>query len=201
MIKTPPSKDFDLQKKICLEKLYKPDKSRKGEVDKPIIPLIDYLNRLDDFYTTSSCSGRIMLLTHAEKKPDVKWLYASHEKVKLSDIKKILGDKDNLPKEMVWIRQESMILHVACRSIDDANNILKIARDIGLRRSGIIADSNIIMVEICSTESVDVPLADKGRLIVDDGYIKMITVIVNQKFMKGRERLKRLEKDVREKLR
>jgi tRNA wybutosine-synthesizing protein 3 len=189
--------DFNFQKNLCLSKLYKPDKSRKGDVDKPIIPLIDYINKLDNYYTTSSCSGRIMLLTQAEKKPDVKWLYVSHEKVTLKNIMKTLV---NPPEEMVWLRQENLILHVACRTIDDANKLLKISRDIGLRRSGIIADSNIIIVEICSTEKMDVPVSKNGKLIVSNDYIKTIVKIANEKFLKGREKLKSLEKDVREKL-
>jgi len=197
------SKDFNLQKRLCLEKLYKPDKSRKGNVDKPIIPLIDYINSLNNFYTTSSCSGRIMLLTHAQKKPDVKWLCVSHEKAKYIDVSKALDDKNlkSYPKETIWLRQENLILHVACRSMGDADKILKIARDIGYKRSGIIADSNIIIVEICSTEKMDVPLADKGKLIVSDEYVKLVVRIANQKFSIGRERLERFEKEIKEKLR
>lgn len=196
------SKDFDLQKKLCMDKLYKPDKSRKGDVDGPIIPLIDYLNSLNDYYTTSSCSGRIYLLTESDRKPDVKWLYVSHEKVSVNDILDALSD-DNLkiyPEDRIWLRQENLILHVACRTIDDADDILKIARDIGLRRSGIIADSNIIIVEICSTEKMDVPVAENGKLLVPERYIKLITDIANQRFLKGRTKLEKLYQEVKDKL-
>jgi hypothetical protein len=41
-------KDFDVEKKKCLNKLYLPDRSRKGEVDEPIIPLIEYINALEN---------------------------------------------------------------------------------------------------------------------------------------------------------
>lgn len=202
MTKPNHTKDFDLQKKLCLEKLYKPDRSRKGDVDKPIISLIDYLNSLNDYYTTSSCSGRIYLLTESDRKPDVKWLYVSHEKVPVKKILDSLNEKEleKYSKNRLWLRQENLILHVACRTLDDANNILKISRDIGLRRSGIIADSNIIIVEICSTEKMDVPVAEKGKLLVSESYIKLITQIANQKFSKGREKLDKLEKEIREKL-
>jgi len=189
--------DFDLNKKQCLEKLYKPDKSRKGDVDKLIMPLIDYLNRLDNFYTTSSCSGRIMLLTSAEKKPDVKWLFVSHEKARFADLMNALK---NPPKEVVWLRQENLILHVACRTIDDANKLLKISREIGLRRSGIIADSNIIIVEICSTEKMDVPLSRRETLLVSKEYLKLITKIANEKYLRGREKLDRLFREIKKNL-
>ncbi|HIJ13803.1 TPA: hypothetical protein HA371_03600 [Candidatus Woesearchaeota archaeon] len=90
-----------------------------------------------------------------------------------------------------------MILHVACRTIDDANIMLKIARDIGFRRSGIIADSNIIIVEICSTEKMDVPISDKGKLLVDENYIRFIVKIANEKFSKGRNKLNKFEEEVK----
>ena len=191
-------KDFDEQKRLCLEKLYLPDKSRKGDVDIPIIPLIDYINSLNNYYTTSSCSGRIMLLTHVDKKPDVQWLLASHEVVTCDAVLGILH-KD-LPKETVWLREENLILHVVCRTMEDADNLLRIVRDIGLRRSGIIADSNLFIVEICSTEKMDVPLTSLGKLIVDDSYIIFVVDIANQKFVKGQEKLQSLEKEIREKL-
>ncbi|MGV8150156.1 MAG: tRNA wybutosine-synthesizing 3 family protein [Candidatus Woesearchaeota archaeon] len=195
-------KDFDFQKKICLDKLYKPDRSRKGDVDAPIIPLIDYINSLNNFYTTSSCSGRIQLLTEAEKKPDVKWLHVSHELFTNDDTEKVLKilNSPNLPADRIWLREENLILHVACRTMDDADKILKIVRDIGFRRSGVIADSNIIIVEICSTEKMDVPLSDNKRLVVDDKYVRLIINIANEKFSKGREKLVRLEKEIRERL-
>ena len=105
-----------------------------------------------------------------------------------------------LPRDRIWLRQENMILHIACRTMEDANLILKISRDIGYRRSGIIADSNLIIVEICSTEKMDVPISDNGKLIVDENYIRLIIEIANEKFSKGREKLIQLEKEIRDKI-
>ena len=39
--------------------LGKVDLSRKGSVDEPITELVGFINSLKDFYTTSSCSGRL----------------------------------------------------------------------------------------------------------------------------------------------
>ena len=113
----------------------------------------------------------------------------------ITDILEILNH--NIPHDRVWLRQENMILHVACRTIDDASKLLKIARDTGFRRSGIIADSNIIMVEICSTEKMDVPLSEDGKILVDDNYIRTVIGIANKKFLKGKEKLKKFESDLK----
>jgi len=38
------------------------DAKREGLVDKDILRELDKFNKLKDYYTTSSCSGRILLL-------------------------------------------------------------------------------------------------------------------------------------------
>lgn len=38
------------------------DLSRKGSVDEPIENLVAFINSLDQYFTTSSCSGRILLI-------------------------------------------------------------------------------------------------------------------------------------------
>ena len=48
--------------------LSKADLSRKGSVDEPIRELVDYINELDSFYTTSSCSGRITVFSEVRCK-------------------------------------------------------------------------------------------------------------------------------------
>ena len=40
------------------------DRSRKGSVDAPIFELVNVLNKSNDLFTTSSCSGRICLYEH-----------------------------------------------------------------------------------------------------------------------------------------
>ena len=37
------------------------DLSRKGSVDAAAVPLLEYLNAQDCFYSTSSCAGRLVL--------------------------------------------------------------------------------------------------------------------------------------------
>ena len=41
------------------------DHSRKGSVDAPIVALVARINGYPQFYTTSSCSGRIVVFSDA----------------------------------------------------------------------------------------------------------------------------------------
>jgi tRNA(Phe) wybutosine-synthesizing methylase Tyw3 len=51
------------------------DLSRKGSVDEPIKELVDFINSLASYFTTSSCSGRIVVL--ADTPEEVKLVFYS----------------------------------------------------------------------------------------------------------------------------
>lgn len=62
--------DAFLQRKLSILKEIDssdPDKSRKGGLDEPIIPLVTKINESHDFVTTSSCSGRISVFLEPTK--------------------------------------------------------------------------------------------------------------------------------------
>lgn len=37
------------------------DLSRKGSIDEAIVELVNFINQQNDYFTTSSCSGRLIL--------------------------------------------------------------------------------------------------------------------------------------------
>lgn len=51
---------FNKQKKSCLSQV---DLSKKGSIDDQIIDLVQYINAHENFFTTSSCSGRISVFS------------------------------------------------------------------------------------------------------------------------------------------
>ncbi|KAK6123931.1 hypothetical protein DH2020_042328 [Rehmannia glutinosa] len=73
-----------------------PDKSPKGTVDAPIIPLLTAINSHPSYFTTSSCSGRISVLSQPTASPSApkkkarggSWLFVSHDPVHPSAPKK-----------------------------------------------------------------------------------------------------------------
>src|SRR3989338_3859317 len=78
---------FDYFAKEKSDFLKKKDKSRKGCVDDDIKELIKIINSKKDYYTTSSCAGRIVLLEmKSKKKNECNWIFAKHDKITLNDI-------------------------------------------------------------------------------------------------------------------
>lgn len=160
--------DFKEEKLKCLSAV---DKSKEGKIDKEVIPLINLINSNKDYYTTSSCAGRITLIEipKSNKKNETNWLLKKHSLVNLDEIKNALK---NVSKNPLWFRQEGLILHVCCKDLKKAKILLNIARDCGFKRAGIIAHSKRFVVEIASTEKLDAIIAKENKVLVDDNYLK-----------------------------
>ena len=188
---------FEKEKKEFLEKR---DKSKKGYLDIKIKKLTTKLNSLDDFFTTSSCAGRILLfsLPSSNKKNEVQYLFNSHKKIqsnKINDtIKKILKIiKLKKIKNDVWFRVDGAILHVASNNIDSARKLLNAARDIGFRRSGIISlGKNRVTMELISTEKIEAIVSRNGKLLIDGDYFKVLVKEGNNKLGKTWEKIEKL---------
>jgi tRNA wybutosine-synthesizing protein 3 len=180
---------FQNQKKTFLAKS---DKSKKGKIDREILPLINKINNSENYYTTSSCAGRIVLLSKkSEKKQDAGWLYTSHNKISFKQIKKALAE---LPEADVWLRFEPLILHVASDTIENAQKLINTARDLGFRKSG-IQSTRKILAEIASTEILDTIVAKKGKLLITDSYLKILIEEANKKLERNKRKIREFYKN------
>lgn len=178
--------------------LEREDRSIKGSIDNHILELCGFINSLPDYYTTSSCSGRIVLSSTPEsgKKDDFKWLFVSHDSIGFYNIKNELA---SLPGEEVWFRFEPFIIHIVADSVDNANRLLRIARCTGIKRSGIISISDDkVVLEIIGNERIDAIIAKDGRLLVPDNYLSFLVDKANQKLDRNHETIQKLFRAVKE---
>jgi tRNA wybutosine-synthesizing protein 3 len=186
---------FELQKKATLAKLGKPDKSRATTADSHIILLLDTINGHPNMYTTSSCSGRIMVIEKKERmmKKDVIWHYISHDPVSPADIVQVAkkGRKD-----MVWFKFEPLILHVCCRDTNSAQALLTLAGKAGLKHSGAITLGKRIIIEIRGNDRIDAPIAKGPLPLVTDDYLATLTTLANIKLKENLKRISLLKKGI-----
>ena len=73
--------------------------------------------------------------------------------------------------------------------------LLRLAIESGFKYSGVKAitkDEDKVMVEILSTERMDVPLASNGRGFYSDEYLDVIIAKANFMLNRGKEKLKQL---------
>ena len=153
------AKTFSNDKKTFFEKL---DKSKKGEIDAKIIPLLNLLNQKKEHYTTSSCSGRVYLWKGTGKKNETEWLKVSHDFINKDFFS--ISSLAAAEKGLVWLRLEPLIAHVACKDLDSANKLLAVVRKL-YKKSCLLSLSSKIIVEIRGSEFLDMPLYQDGKLL------------------------------------
>ena len=180
--------NFQNEKKTFLAKL---DKSKKGEIDEKIIPLLNMLNQNNDYYTTSSCSGRVYLWRGSGKKNETQWLRVSHDFItpdflKLTRTAPIPNINDS---GLIWLRVEPLILHIACKDLESANKLLAVIRKL-YKKSCLLSVSSKIIVEIRGSEFLEMPLYQNGELLFNDKID--LTQLVNKKFTLIFNKIKKL---------
>jgi len=178
--------------------LSKPDKSGIGGIDKAIRNLVDMINTNSGYYTTSSCAGRIILMVETGKKQESVFVFETHEKADVDEIKTALQhDKRARKAEMIYLKEEPCILHVACKTAKDADRLVNIARQSGWKKSGIISlKEGKVMVEMLSTERLEAPIMKKGKMTIHDDYLKILIDESNKKLKQTRQKIKNLEKAI-----
>lgn len=181
---------FLQQKGDALKKLE--SAKERDEVDLDIMPLLDYINSLPDYYTTSSCSGRISLFHDVGSKKDSDWVEKWHRRVSSEEVMKAFEKRP--PTGLIWFRYEPAILHIVAKDLEGAARLLTVARNSGFKKVGVIAlKEGRNAVEISSTERVEVPIAENGSALVYEGYLRYLVEFANEQFQLGMKRLKRLE--------
>lgn len=183
-------KTFSRWKTQSLNRL---DQSKKGSVDEDIEHVVSFLNSCEQFFTTSSCSGRIIIIDGAAGGSDVHkqncvWLFVSHHKCTSDDLTSGLsrscGD--------AVLKFEPFVLHIQCRMLEDAQLMHSVAINSGFKNSGLtVGKTGKIILAVRSTHGLEVPLSHNGKLLVNGDYIQFLTQIANQKMEENLRRIQR----------
>ncbi len=161
-----------------------------AQIDGLALPLLNKLNSNPLYFTTSSCSGRINILELEDfgSKSTASFLATWHGPCTSEGIKKALSGATR----QVWLKVEPPIIHVSCRDLAADDALLKTAYATGFKYSSIKSLKNGVLVEINSSEKMEVPLFDNGRVLVGDSYIDYLASIANRKIVRIIAKLERL---------
>lgn len=182
--------EFSKRKKDVLSKI---DKSNKTTWDEKITVLCNKINLSDKYYTTSSCSGRAVLMINQDKKEENLFVVVHHEKISLEELKDDLKTALKRDKKIKF-KLEPCILHIACRTLEDSWKLYNKAKLAGWKKSGIVGMKNGFTLELNSTERLEFPIIDKKKILVNDEFLKIVVEDVNKKLKKSWEKIERLEK-------
>lgn len=185
---------MDAFAKEKLERLEGTDASRKGTIDSRIVDIAYHLNSFPQYCTTSSCSGRTIAFSGAESdgkktvKKGCQWHLVTHDLLTEDE----LGKAVQHSKESVTLKFEPFILHVRCDTLEAAQKLLAMSIGAGCRNSGImLSKAGKIHVAIRTTLSMEVPLSDKGYVLVTPAYLNFLTQQANEKMVENWKRLQR----------
>ncbi|KAE8878156.1 hypothetical protein PF005_g22358 [Phytophthora fragariae] len=181
------------------------DKSPKGCIDEPIVDMIKTINAHPDYVTSSSCSGRIAVFCGeaacSEAGSDLitkggKWLIAEHATITFDQLVAALRspDANSSTSNMIIFKHEPFIMHVVCRSLDAAKELLQWGIASGFRESGVVLGNRKTMCAIRTTANgLEIPLGRNAEhLLVNEDYLRWIVDVANQKFEANKQKTDRL---------
>ena len=183
-------RDFLEGKKSALEKLQKAKKEDK--IDKGIKPILDIINKSHEYYTSSSCYGRIVLLEipNIGDKKGAKFLGKWHRTI---DVDELLSAAKNAKIGQIWILSQSPIIHIKAKTIEAAERLLKTAIASGFKNTGIKSLGKKIVIEDCSTERLDAPVGKDGYLFCNREHLELLTDISNEILKKSNKKMLKFE--------
>jgi tRNA wybutosine-synthesizing protein 3 len=173
------------------------EKSKKeGKMDLEFLPLCESIAKKTEYFTSSCCSGRMVLvgLDKKERKKESAFHRKWHRKIKFKELKKGI---ETFNGEVLWLKQEPIILHIGTNKTENAKKILALCEKIGIKRFGIkVLKEGKIIIEIVGTHNINIPVKE-GKICIDNDYLKYITKKCNEKYDKNVKLLKKLTIEIK----
>ena len=204
---------FDKRKNNTLHELdlnineNRKDKSKQGFLDDEIIDLVKTINSTRDYYTTSSCAGRILVMFKPNNqkklnKAETIWIYKSH---KISNFEDILQELDkfietnNTEKKcgIISFKQEPMILHIEARDLDSAHNMIVLAGETGFKKKSIIGIRKRIILEISSSNIIEFPIGENSEIKCNMEHLRWILEMANKNIIRNKKMIDRFDEKIR----
>ncbi|BFH74517.1 hypothetical protein SJAV_24610 [Sulfurisphaera javensis] len=167
-----------------------------GYLDPDIFDTLEVFFKRKDTFTQSSCSGRITIVD-AEmpwERKNSTIVFKNHLGINVNDLLEtiIKGKVHNL-----WLIVQGPIFHVYTRTNEEAWEILKIARQVGYKHSGILTTNEKgILVELRTGVKMVHLLKEK----YDDNEAYELVNIANKVLQKGKEKLRKLKESLEDSL-
>jgi tRNA wybutosine-synthesizing protein 3 len=161
------------------------------EVDEGVLPLLGLLNKLEGFYTSSSCAGRIVLLEIPQigDKHGAVFLGIWHRTIEVIELQ---AASTKATTGLLWLIAQAPILHIGAETLERADKMVKTAVHCGFKNSAIKSVGKKIIIEICSTERLDAPIGRDGRLFCEGIYLSLLVEISNEVIERSQKKMGRL---------
>ncbi len=166
---------------------------KEGKADERVIPFLKKIAETQNFFTSSSCCGRILLLGLKGKglKKDSYFHFKKHRTV---SFKEIWGSLQKKSIGVLWFKIEPFILHIGAKNLENTERILKVMKESGIKRGGIIVTKKgKFLTELLGTQMLSVPVKEKNKILIEKKFLKYLIKIANKKLIENYNLLKKFE--------
>ncbi|MFH1391343.1 MAG: hypothetical protein ABIH20_03475 [Candidatus Diapherotrites archaeon] len=165
----------------------------QGKVDEQMQGLCDDVVSTKNYYTSSCCSGRIILLEkRSNKKIDNFFHRKWHREITKKELKEGFNEK---VKGKLWFKVDPFILHIGCADLEKSNVILKAMKEAGVKRGGImLAEKGKFIIELQGTEKMEFPVKNGEEKLISEKQLLNVLKEANELVRKNYTRLEKLEK-------
>ncbi|MEM2007455.1 MAG: hypothetical protein QXG17_00985 [Sulfolobales archaeon] len=161
-----------------------------GYLDPDVYHVLLALFKREKAFPVSSCSGRITIVDapmpwHRKSSTVV---FKKHEVIEEHEVLSVV--RNSPPMSRLWLIATGPIFHISTLTLREALSILKIAREAGMKHSGILSISRRgIYVELKTGVRVTILLRTGGFVI---GDLREAVRAANEALLEGKNRLAKL---------
>lgn len=162
-----------------------------GYLDTDILDvLIEFFLRPKSF-TKSSCSGRVTVIDaeYPWAKDETMTIFKKHSVVTKREIEEVLLKPHS---SNLWLSVQGPIYHVYVEDFEEAEEVLRIAREAGFKHSGIMVLGQPLLVELRTGVRADILLATPESMVASLEKLGDIVAIANKVLLQAKERNRRL---------
>lgn len=172
---------------------------KQGKVDPQIVSLCEFIRSTKKFFTSSSCSGRILLIEKlGVRKIDNFFHRKWHREISKEELVEALHVETS---GEIWFRVDPFILHLGCADLESAVIALAAMKKAGVKRGGIIvAEPEKFLIEFQGTNVMSFPIKIRDVILADDLLIDNLVLKANALLVENYKRLARLEFEFRKAL-
>lgn len=177
------------------------EKAKAGKkADEKMKGLVDFLFSKKDYFATSTCSGRILLIQLDEKeaKKPKAFLAKWHELPSFEQVWKAVLKPS---RENLWFKQEPFVIVIGTTGLENAKKTISICRNNGVKKCGIMAcEQGKFLVEIMGSHYMSFRAKEKNTIIIEKQAFKKEFEIASAKLQANWKMLEKLEKSLKKEL-
>ena len=176
---------------------------RKAEeekvIDKEMIGLCDFIADSKHYFTSSGCSGRILLLKQLDRTKKNSFFHKKwHGTASFSQILESINEET---EGELWLKVEPFIIHIGADTLANARKVLALKDKTGIKRGGIIvAKDGKFIIELIGTDEFALPVKRNNKVLVTEEFLKEIVEEANIKIKRNYIKVAEFEQTVRKEL-